>query len=390
MKKIYFIIFILIAVVTLFKVNFLNKDIFQGEETITQQKQELSLLNAKISKNEETITRQKQHLSFLDELYFKEKLQDIFLEEKDDILLSNNKTLKKFEIKNGFYSAMEGLRPGGYIDFHQDNFFIMSSRGVIAYAKELKDKSVFKQIKNNINDYISLQQFKKNNGFSLKDLFISNNSIYISYSEEHNKDCWNTSVLQAKINYINLNFNKLFSFKNCIHSKNNLDKKFGLWQSGGKITNFDNEHILLTIGDYGEKYLAQDKQSINGKIIKINIDTSNYEIVSMGHRNPQGLYYDKENNYILATEHGPFGGDEINLVEVNKLINGYEYNFGWPIVSAGEHYCRNRKEKNCDKVYEKYPLYKSHTKYGFNEPLKSFVPSIAISQIIKLKKITML
>ena len=49
-------------------------------------------------------------------------------------------------------------------------------------------------------------------------------------------------------------------------------------------------------------------------------------------------------------------------------------------MSAGEHYNKT-KEK-----YEKYPLHKSHTKFGFIEPIKSFVPSIAISQIIKIKK----
>ena len=39
-----------------------------------------------------------------------------------------------------------------------------------------------------------------------------------------------------------------------------------------------------------------------------------YEFISIGHRNPQGLNFDKENNFILETEHGPQGGDEINLI----------------------------------------------------------------------------
>ena len=90
----------------------------------------------------------------------------------------------------------------------------------------------------------------------------------------------------------------------------------------------------------------------------------------MGHRNPQGLLLDKENNFLLETEHGPKGGDEINLINLN---NEDLPNYGWPISSAGEHY----KDPNGDK-YNKYPLYKSHSKYGFIEPLKSFVPSIAI------------
>jgi glucose/arabinose dehydrogenase len=121
---------------------------------------------------------------------------------------------------------------------------------------------------------------------------------------------------------------------------------------------------------------------VNGKIIKININNSDYEIISMGHRNPQGLYFDKENNFILETEHGPNGGDEINLIEINKINKDNILNYGWPVVSAGEHYGIMRLNK---KKYEKYPLYKSHSKYGFIEPLKSFVPSIGISEITKIK-----
>ena len=96
----------------------------------------------------------------------------------------------------------------------------------------------------------------------------------------------------------------------------------------------------------------------------------------MGHRKPQGLLLDKENNFLLETEHGPKGGDEINLINLN---NEDLPNYGWPISSAGEHY----KDPNGDK-YNKYPLYKSHSKYGFIEPLKSFVPSIAISELVKI------
>ena len=74
----------------------------------------------------------------------------------------------------------------------------------------------------------------------------------------------------------------------------------------------------------------------------------------MGHRNPQGLLFDK-NNIILETEHGPKGGDEINLINLGELNNDNIPNYGWPIASAGEHY----RDPNGDK-YEKYPLHKSH------------------------------
>ena len=181
-----------------------------------------------------------------------------------------------------------------------------------------------------------------------------------------------------------MNIDLLFSPEECVHSINNIDKEFVANQSGGKIIFFNDNHILLSIGDYRSRSLAQDFKSVNGKIIKINSYNGDYEIISMGNRNPQGLYFDDENNFILETEHGPAGGDEINLIEIEKINNDNILNYGWAISSAGEHY-GGKVEGNKTK-YEKYPLYKSHIEHGFIEPLKSFVPSIAISEIVKIEQ----
>jgi len=71
---------------------------------------------------------------------------------------------------------------------------------------------------------------------------------------------------------------------------------------------------------------------------------------------------------ILSTEHGPKGGDEINKIIFNK-------NYGWPISSYGESSVTNKKGLD---------FYKSHNNFGFEEPIFSFVPSIGISEMIKL------
>ena len=218
--------------------------------------------------------------------------------------------------------------------------------------------------------------------FSLKNLFIHNNKIFVSFTEEIKTDCWNTSVIFGDMNYERIIFKKLFSNKECVHSTDNVDKEFNAHQSGGKIVDFDDNHILLSTGEYRERYLAQSKKGLNGKLIKININDYTFEIISMGHRNPQGLYFDKKNNFILETEHGPMGGDEINLISIEEINKNKMLNYGWPVVSAGEHY--GGKSDYNKKKYEKYPLHKSHSEYGFIEPLKSFVPSIAISQINKI------
>ena len=89
-----------------------------------------------------------------------------------------------------------------------------------------------------------------------------------------------------------------------------------------------------------------------------------HSLVSKGHRNVQGLFV--KENIILATEHGPRGGDEIN-----KIIHGE--NYGWPIVSYGNSY-----------LSKQLKYLKSHKENGFREPLYAFVPSIGISELIIL------
>jgi hypothetical protein len=347
---------------------------------ISQQKQT-------ISKQKQTIFKQKQILKFVDfpAMELAKKREGSEIKTKEYVVeLSNNKKLKKYNFTSGFYSGINNIFPGsGYIDFYKDDTIVISSSGVLAFKKNIEDtKENFQQINNNINEFIGINQFKKNNWFSLKDLFIFNNKIFISYTDEIKEDCWNTSVIYGDVNYENINFERLFFSKECVHSTNNIDNEFNAHQSGGKIISFDDNHILLSIGDYRSRNLAQDIKSVNGKIIKVNINNGNFEIISMGNRNPQGLYFDKENNFILETEHGPTGGDEINLIEIEKINNDKIQNYGWAISSAGEHY-GGKSEKNKTK-YEKYPLYKSHIEHGFIEPLKSFVPSIGISEIVKI------
>ena len=102
--------------------------------------------------------------------------------------------------------------PGGFIDFDGDNLLVLSSMGVLGYTNNLVGDLAFKQIKNNINEYISLDQFLKNNSFSLKDLLIANKNI-VSYSEEIKEDCWNTSNTE-KINYDQITSKNYFPLAN--------------------------------------------------------------------------------------------------------------------------------------------------------------------------------
>ena len=132
---------------------------------------------------------------------------------------------------------------------------------------------------------------------------------------------------------------------------------------------FGYNKLLFTIGHLDFLDEIQDPNHLAGKIISIDKHDKSFELVSLGHRNHQGLFYfnDKlENKFIISSEHGPKGGDEIN---VNNLKNDKVINFGWPIASYGINYDGSNPFKN------------SHEKYGFKEPLINFTPSIGISEI---------
>ena len=93
---------------------------------------------------------------------------------KSSLKLSNNKTLKKYKLNSGFYAGIFEFGPAikqyisigtGYIDFFENNIFVLSSRGSFRHLEKilLNDEVSFKQIKNNINDFIGIDQFNKSN-----------------------------------------------------------------------------------------------------------------------------------------------------------------------------------------------------------------------------------
>ncbi len=389
MKKFFYIIISVIAIYYVINLSIGNNKLTKLKKYVSSENKFLIKKYfypySYISKLENEIlqNRSRAHISevffaVIKELDFKESLKSFTAKKNDEIKLSNDKTLIKYKLTN-FHAGMNHAIPGtGYIDFYNDDMFILSARGILGYTKKIENEIIFKQIKNNLNDFIGIEQFYKDNRFSFKDLLVQDENIFVSFTEEIKEDCWNTSLVFGKLDFDVVEFSKLFSSNDCIHSTNNIDKEFNAHQSGGRIITFDKNHVLFSLGEYRSRFLAQDINSVNGKIIKINYRDNSYKLFSMGHRNPQGLFFDKKNNIILETEHGPKGGDEINLIKLDELNNDDIPNYGWPISSAGEHYHPDEER------YKKYPLYDSHSKYGFIEPLKSFVPSIGISEIVKI------
>ena len=142
---------------------------------------------------------------------------------------------------------------------------------------------------------------------------------------------------------------------------------------GCRIAQARDGMLFVTMGDhFGPRDEAQNLARDNGKIIRIKPDGdipadnpfvgrtgARGEIWSYGHRNPQGLAFRPGTNELWEQEHGPRGGDEVNIVEKGK-------NYGWPVIGYGIDYSGAK-------------IHESTAKAGMEQPVKYWVPSIAPS-----------
>jgi len=247
----------------------------------------------------------------------------------NDFLLYKDKyklNLKKISLPETIYE-----RPGGYSDVFENNLLIVRGNGEIFNYNKNK---LFK-IDSNLKDFINQNVDEGYLVNAVRDFKIFDKEIFVvligSKFEPHETECCDVInnkltpiILKADIDGLSKKFLdfKIF-FKTNEYSKENSNPDHG----GGKIYKIKGE-FYFAVPDHGEELNGpQNKDSIFGKVIKI-LDNQNYEIITSGHRNPQGLIYIPKYDIILNSEHGPMGGDEINL-----LIKGK--NYGWPISSLG-------------------------------------------------------
>ena len=105
--------------------------------------------------------------------------------------------------------------------------------------------------------------------------------------------------------------------------------------------------------------VAQDVNSKMDKILELNLNTRKVKIVSLGHRNPEGLIM-TTNGTLLSTEHGPASGDELNVI-----VEGA--NYGWPIVTLGTDY--GSYGRNRAKFVGEHAGYQRQYSPGFRQSL---------------------
>lgn len=139
-------------------------------------------------------------------------------------------------------------------------------------------------------------------------------------------------------------------------------------RGGGRLAVKESRKLYLSVGTYADSSkLAQDPASLFGKIIEIDINSDSHRIISLGHRNPQGLAV-TSSGALFSTEHGPRGGDELNLITEGS-------NYGWPNVSLGTGY------DGYDLL--DHAMVGKHS--GYQSPVFAWVPTIGASNLIEVR-----
>jgi aldose sugar dehydrogenase len=194
--------------------------------------------------------------------------------------------------------------------------------------------------------------------------FATNRLLYLSYSKGGEGNLATTAIARARLDGKRLvDAKEIFVAENWSNSPTNF---------GGRMVFGRDGMLYVAIGERQEQDRAQDPMLHGGKVLRLTEDGTaprdnpfagqqRYlpEIYSVGHRSPQGLVVHPTTGELWENEHGPLGGDEINIVRAGN-------NYGWPLVTFG---------KNYDGT-----IVSEHTaRDGYESPFIFWVPSIAVS-----------
>lgn len=194
--------------------------------------------------------------------------------------------------------------------------------------------------------------------------FEHNRRVYFSFAERGPRG-YGTSVAFGELDVHHLNNVRV------IYSQ--LPRSSKTYHFGSRLV-FDRQgHLFITQGDRGGRMRAQDLGDLAGKLLRINDDGSiprdnpfvgvpgaRPEIWSYGHRNMQGAALHPLSGRVWVHEHGPQGGDELNIPLPGR-------NYGWPIITYGAEYGSG------------LPIGEGSRKAGMEQPIHYWVPSIAPS-----------
>jgi glucose/arabinose dehydrogenase len=199
--------------------------------------------------------------------------------------------------------------------------------------------------------------------------YAQNHTLYLSYSKG-NEDGVRSTTAIARAMY-NANDNSLVGLHDIFVANS--------WSAsptnfGGRMAFGPDGKLYMTIGERQEELRAQDLMDHGGKVIRINDDGSVPgdnpfagrddalpEIFALGVRSPQGLALNPDTGEFWENEHGPLGGDEINIIKPGA-------NYGWPLVTYGVD-------------YDGVSISEEQARADLESPFLYWIPSIAVSGI---------
>ena len=263
--------------------------------------------------------------------------------------------------------------PWGLAFTDKSSFLVTDKKGILYHVEDGK-KSIIKGIPKIV--------FSRQGGLldvAVDKNFTSNQIIYLTASVSDSEKGSNTSLFSAK-----LDGDSLVDLKQLYKASPDSEEQRHF---GGSIL-LKNQHIYFTIGDRGNRDInPQDLNLDGGKIYRLNLDGSipddnpffdmentKKAVWSYGHRNPQGIVDGFNNDEIWIHEHGPRGGDEINIIKEPKNNEDpvRERNYGWPKATYGINYSGSEITKN-------------KTLDGVTDPYYYWTPSIAPSGMVMIK-----
>jgi glucose/arabinose dehydrogenase len=194
--------------------------------------------------------------------------------------------------------------------------------------------------------------------------FASNRLLYFTYAKGGEGTLATTALARARLDGHTLkDLEEIFVAENWSPSPTNF---------GGRMVFGRDGMLYLAVGERQEQHRAQDTMLHGGKVLRLDengkaprdnpfVGKAGHlpEIYSVGHRSPQGLAVHPVTGELWENEHGPLGGDEINIVRPGL-------NYGWPLVTYG-------------KNYDGTTVSEFSSRDGFEPPFMYWVPSIAIS-----------
>jgi glucose/arabinose dehydrogenase len=198
--------------------------------------------------------------------------------------------------------------------------------------------------------------------------FRENRWLYLTYSKPCTQGA-TTALLRGRLEGNELvDAKDLFVADNCNTGNPHFGSKLAFGRDG---------FLYMTVGERGDRQRAQNPAVHGGKVLRLTengapapgnpfIGREGYkpEIFTLGHRNPQGLAIHPDTGAVWENEHGPQGGDELNILVAGK-------NYGWPVASYGREYGPDGSRVSPSPVKE-----------GIEDPILTWLPSIAISGMI--------